>query len=899
MELFKLLGTIAINGTEQAKKDIGDVNDSAKESSSTLSNTLTKVGNATLALAKTVAVGVTATATAIGAITGKAVNAYGEYEQLVGGVETLYKESSDIVLQYAQNAYKTAGLSANKYMELTTSFTASLLQGLNGDTAKTAKVADMAITDMSDNVNKMGTSMEMVQNAYQGFSKNNYTMLDNLKLGFGGTKSEMERLLSEAEKLTGIKYDINNLADVYNAIHVIQQELGITGTTALEANTTIQGSMSSVKASWDNIMVALADDNQNLGDMIQIFTSNLVTMFENMLPKIETVFSKIPSFITNIAPILGEMVIKLLPTLLTSATTLIVNLIALIPGIFQKIWGILPQLVTIVENVFVNLIEQIASKFGITAFNDWKSIVDGVITLIEGLSVALVSFKVGSGINSAIQSFNAMKDGLLAWQMATRGTAVSTGLLNGELTIGQGLWALLTGQMTLSELATYAQAKAYTLLNTVMNANPIALVVTAIVALIGIFAIAYTKSETFRNFINKLWETIKEVFGNIPEVVSGAWETVKDFTINTWNSIVETLTSIWNNITNACNTAWETIKNVVQVAVLFIQSILNLAKDIFLIPWRFIWENFGSYLTNAWNKMKNTVNNALTNIKNVISNVMNTIKATFTSIWNSISSYISNIWNTIKTNIANYVNSVKITITNVFNNVKSTVTSIFNSIKATASSIWNSIKNTIVTPVNNAKNTVSSVFNSLRTSVSSVFNSIYSTASSIWNSIKNAITTPINSALSTVKSVINSIKSAFNFSWSLPKLKLPHLSITGGFSLVPPNVPKFSIEWYKKAMDNPMILDTPTIFGMKDGQFLGGGEAGEEVVSGKQTLMNMIKEAVGNNESSEILATLKTILKVLTDEDKIHEILVKALTDGSFAIVLDNREVGRIVRKYA
>ena len=177
-----------------------------------------------------------------------AIKSYADFEQLKGGVETLFKDSADVLMGYADRAYQTAGLSANDYMETVTSFSASLLQSLGGDTEKAANYADQAIIDMSDNANKMGTSMEMIQNAYQGFAKQNYTMLDNLKLGYGGTKEEMQRLLDDAEKISGIKYDISSFADVTQAIHVIQTELGITGTTALEASSTIQGSASAMKS---------------------------------------------------------------------------------------------------------------------------------------------------------------------------------------------------------------------------------------------------------------------------------------------------------------------------------------------------------------------------------------------------------------------------------------------------------------------------------------------------------------------------------------------------------------------------------------------------------------------------------------------------------------------------
>ena len=243
------------------------------------------------------------------------IKAYADYEQLVGGVETLFKESSDMVQKYAAQAYKNQGMSANAYMETVTGFSASLLQSLGGDTEKAAKIADMAITDMSDNANKMGTSMESIQYAYQGFAKQNYTMLDNLKLGYGGTRSEMERLLKDAEKLTGIHYDISNLSDVYEAIHAIQTEMGITGTTAKEAATTIQGSFNMMKASWDNLLVALADPEADFSAIFGQMVDSASTLLANAIPILGNLLGemivKLPEAIEQLAPILLDAIVRL------------------------------------------------------------------------------------------------------------------------------------------------------------------------------------------------------------------------------------------------------------------------------------------------------------------------------------------------------------------------------------------------------------------------------------------------------------------------------------------------------------------------------------------------------------------------------------------------------------
>lgn len=240
---------------------------------------------------------------------------YAQYEQLVGGVDTLFKKSSKKVQEYASNAYKTAGMSANEYMETVTSFSASLLQSLENDTEAAAEYANMAITDMSDNANKMGTSMEMIQNAYNGFAKQNYTMLDNLKLGYGGTKEEMERLLADADKLSdsfNLQVDasgalVYSYADIVDAIHIVQTEMGITGTTAKEAGTTIQGSVDSMKAAWTNLVTGLGDENANIeqlfDDLVVTITgdgteTNLGVM-GTVIPRIKVIFGKVTEAIKN------------------------------------------------------------------------------------------------------------------------------------------------------------------------------------------------------------------------------------------------------------------------------------------------------------------------------------------------------------------------------------------------------------------------------------------------------------------------------------------------------------------------------------------------------------------------------------------------------------------------
>lgn len=286
----------------------------------------------------------TGASTAIVALTKQSVESYAEYEQLVGGVETLFKNSSDAVMSYAENAYKTAGLSANEYMTTVTSFSASLLQSLGGDTEAAAQYADKAITDMSDNANKMGTSMEMIQNAYQGFAKQNYTMLDNLKLGYGGTKEEMQRLLADAEKLSGQKFDLSSYADVIEAIHVVQTEMGITGTTAKEAASTIQGSAGMMKSAWENLVTGFANPDADLTVLLSNFTDSVVTFGQNLIPTIQNTLPNITTGIT-------ELINALLPQIPPILQTLLPSVIEGANGLISGFIGILPTLVSTLSTV--------------------------------------------------------------------------------------------------------------------------------------------------------------------------------------------------------------------------------------------------------------------------------------------------------------------------------------------------------------------------------------------------------------------------------------------------------------------------------------------------------------------------------------------------------------------
>ncbi len=422
------VGTVTIG----LKFSDSDLKASQKSAEATATETGKTISAKTIAIGTAIGqLGVSAVKTATSALTGvtkNVVSSYGEYEQLIGGVETLFKDSADVVLEYANNAYQSAGLSANDYMETVTSFSASLLQSLGGDTAKAAEYGNRAVTDMADNANKMGTSMESIQNAYQGFAKQNYTMLDNLKLGYGGTKTEMERLIQDASELTDIQAELGVTVDatdmsfgnIVNAISVVQKQLGFAGTTAKEAGATFQGSAKAMSAAWQNLITGMGNENADLSALIDDFISSISTLGENTIPIVEKALNGIVSLVTELAPkiieklpemlstlapqfvnLVGQIVIAIATTLPSLLGTLISAVIGQIPtlvtamvnaipqifsGLMQVVTGLvsmLPQLATYIVEAVTAIVDMLTDEENLTAF------LDGAVELFTGLVNAL------------------------------------------------------------------------------------------------------------------------------------------------------------------------------------------------------------------------------------------------------------------------------------------------------------------------------------------------------------------------------------------------------------------------------------------------------------------------------------------------------------------------------
>lgn len=392
------------------KSELKNISSEAEKSSGKWSNafkTAAKVSVAAFSTATTAAIGFITKATKT------AIEGFAEYEQLVGGVDTLFKDSSEKVQKYADIAYKTAQISANQYMSTITTFSASLLQSLGGDTEKAADIANQAVIDMADNANKMGTSMEAVQNVYSSLARGIYTTLDNLKLGYGGTRGEMQRLLQDAEKISGIHFEMGNYADMVQAIHVIQQEMGITGTSALEASKTIQGSVRATKAAWQNLIVGMADDNQNFETLMDNFVSSASTALENLIPRIEIALQGVATLMEKLAPMLIEKLPALIQTLIPPFLNVVTQVaIALIQAA--------PQILTMILNAFLAALPDIITAIVVAL----PQIIEAIIGFLTNPET------IGALIDAAIQLFMAL---VLAVPQILGGLISAFGRLVGNL----------------------------------------------------------------------------------------------------------------------------------------------------------------------------------------------------------------------------------------------------------------------------------------------------------------------------------------------------------------------------------------------------------------------------------------------------------------------------------
>lgn len=623
-ELFKLFGRIAVDNTE-ANRNIDDTTDKAEKSGSKLGAVVGKIGGFVGKAAKWGAAAIGTAATGLAALTKTAVSAYADYEQLVGGVETLfgsayksveeyakgtglsmdsaaasfeqYQNRAQTVLDNAKNAYKTAGLSVNEYMETVTSFSASLIGSLGENAWQAANYADMAISDMSDNANKMGTSMEAIQNAYNGFSKGNFTMLDNLKLGYGGTKTEMERLLRKAEEIEGYvegSLSLDSFADIVEAINIIQTDMGITGTTAKEAASTISGSIGMMKAAWTNFMTGMADPDQDFDALLGNLVDSIVTVANNLIPRIVATLPRLVQGLTTLVQTLAtyipEILESVLPALIEGAAAIVVELAVALPEILQIVGTVLlDSLQKLFSSVFSMLSPSVQGEFA-NVVSYFTPLIDKFGELKDRIGDAIQNH-----VLPAIEAFVGMIQNL--WNEN-----------KDKLTLIVDLWNSAIDFIINLIVPFYEW-----LVDTVAaNMGNIQAVIQSVIDIIT--GIVQFFTALFRGDWEGMWDAVKSIL-----------EAGKDFIINAFNLIKSFLSSILSAI-------WSVVKGA--------------------------FDNIYLALSTTVGKIVDGIKSAFTSAKKFMVDIFTSVKNTIISIWDGIWSGIKGVINKIIGGIESMCNSV-------------------------------------------------------------------------------------------------------------------------------------------------------------------------------------------------------------------------------------------------
>ena len=685
-------------GIKSVIGSVKNMNESMKDatnSASKMSSVMKGIGSSAIKVGKGLAVAGAAAATAVTALVSKSVGAFADYEQLTGGVETLFgvggrsveeyaqsvgKSVSDIqgkydslmsaqnvVLENANKAYMTAGMSANEYMDTVTGFSASLISSLGGDTNKAADYANSALVDMSDNANKMGTDMESIKNAYQGFAKQNYTMLDNLKLGYGGTQEEMKRLLSDAEKLTGQRYDISSFADITQAIHAIQTQMDITGTTAKEASTTISGSWGSLKAAFQNVLVGLTTGGDMFDQSLDALINTAVTFGRNIIPAIKGALSGVGYLIEGLAPVIGETIPPLIndlaPTLANSAVSLISSLVngltqnatqfseCLSNMIIVAVAGIstvVPQLLDAASKIVSNLMQ------GLT--NSMPQIVNGAVTLVEGLVNGLVN-NIPLLIMGAVQLVASLANGLIANlpRIIDAGVNLITGIVSASYSMMPQI--IQNGMQLVVNLA-------------VGLVRAIPQLIAALPRITG----AIVKGFKSVNWFDLGLQLIKSIWEGIKSIGSEMWNGVKEKTSELWGGVKNVVSEKLNNIKSAYDAHGRGLKGATFAAI----------------------EGVKEYYRTGYDAINQLTGGKLGEVVNAVGEKMEVVKGKFSEAF-------GNVKNTVMTIFENIKNGITEKISAAVNKVKE----IFGSIADKVSEVWGKIKGIIKAPKIVQKGTVS------------------------------------------------------------------------------------------------------------------------------------------------------------------------------------------------
>lgn len=750
MNLFELMAKISLDTKEfDSKLDglAGKVKSAA--------------GGAVKTAAKTSAAIVGGAATSLAAITKASVSAYANYEQLEGGIATLYGENTqatEMMMANADKAWKTAGMSANEYMETAIESSAAMLNSLGGNADLAAQKMDMSIQDMADNVNKMGTSMESIQNAYRGFSRGNFTMLDNLSLGFAGTKEGMQQLIAKANELREAQdldlreLSIDSYADIVEAIHTVQDEMGITGTTADEAAKTISGSLNAVKSSWKNIITYMASGDANgMKNAMDSLVIALVGdkqgegLINQLKPAILNAVKSIGTLITKVAPvinsILPQIMNEILPPLVDSLVSLIETAIPvlaqLLPNLIIKL---LPALVTAFITLVSALIEQ------------WPTIWAG---LKEAMSAALDAVEqginekfpfLGTLIKEFIENLVALAPIILTVVGAFKALSILGSIIGFFAKLPSVIAPIITiiggVAKVVSGIGTFITA---TLIPAISAVGAAILPILPIIAAVGLAIGAVIA-------VIKNWDAIVEVVQIIGEGLKNlwldTWQVISDFAIDTWNGICDFFSGLWQAISDIATAIWTAISD-------FFTELWQGISDTATA----VWTGICDFISGLWQGISDTATAIWTGISDFFGGLWQGLSDTASSIWTGVSNFFGETWNTISTTASNVWNGITGFLGDTWDSLSSTASSVWSSIKEGISSKWDAIKEHTSNTWSNVKSGLSSAWDNIKSGLGSFGSAFAEKWNNISQGVKDTVGNLVSSALTWGKDLVQNFIS--------------------------------------------------------------------------------------------------------------------------------------------
>ena len=772
------------SGIENELKGVG------KSGGKAISDSIgSKLTSAAGAIGKATAAAVGASITAVGAgvtaLTKQAVESYANFEQLEGGIETLFGDSAQAVMDNASIAFRSAGMSMNDYMETSIQSAAALINSLEGDQAKAAELMDLSIVDMSDNVNKMGTSMEAVQNAYRGFSRGNFTMLDNLALGFAGTKQGMQELLDKAQEISGVEYNIDSYSDIVQAIHVVQTQMGITGTTAKEASTTISGSLNAVKASWQNLITGIADENADMGSLIDNLIGTVVGegenagFLDNILPRVETavegvgkfiekaipkVFAKLPGiveqafpgFIDSVASIM-ESAISAVPQLFNMASSILIMLVnklneelptilpmavSAIKTLIEGITSVLPSLIDSLLDATITIIE--------TLLPELPGILESVLSLLETVANYILS----DGLPKIVEVLPELLQGIV--EFITESSAMITSAVVSIIDViaAEALPEILTS--LLKELPSLVTGVITGLLKSApqLVSALVELTVLSLVAVPLIIAEILTRLPEIVTAIvegfRENWPAIKEAGINAfeqfiegagsSEIVSGAAIAVGEFFENIIGEITGWFGNVKDEFISGITAAIDTFTEFGASIISAVEEFFRPAVETIITIWNWFDETFGPLLDA---------------LQNLVDACFEYIYSIAVSIWTSIKNFIiDTIWNPIVNFIKSCIETAKTTVETGFNFIKEKIFVPLQAAWDKVQEIWENIKTKFEETINTVHDFVAEKFEVIRSKIEEPLGQAKDKVSEIFNNIKETIMGVVNDALTWGKDLV-------------------------------------------------------------------------------------------------------------------------------------------------